>query len=94
MNAKVGAGGTANEPEALPPQQKSSWQKVTYGVAMFCYLAAMGLGVTTWFYEKTKAQDPVWASLLATTLFLLSCGFVLQLIANTRLKGILTEQQP
>jgi hypothetical protein len=32
--------------------------------------------------------------LLATTLFLLSCGFVLQLIANTRLKGILTEQQP
>jgi hypothetical protein len=92
MNPKVGAGDTANVCEPLPPQQKTLGQKISYGIAVFCYLAAAGLGVTTWLYNKTTAQDPVWASLLATTLFLISCGFVLQIIANTRLKGILTAQ--
>ena len=91
MREKVGAGETAIESDVFPPQQKTMGQKITYGIAMFCYLAAAGLAVTTWFYKKTTAQDPVWASLLATTLFLISCGFVLQIIANTRLKGILSQ---
>ena len=94
MSTKVGVGGTATESEELPQQQKTVGQKITYGVAVFCYLAGAGFGVTSWFYDKASAQDPIWASLLATTLFLISVGFVLQVIANTRLKGILTARAP
>ena len=61
-------------------------QKVSLFFAIFCYTMAV-VSVAFAFYWKMEngTQDPIFASALASIFFFVSCGFVLQYIANSNL---------
>jgi hypothetical protein len=77
--------------------QRTLGQKISYAIALFCYLSALALGIGSVLYEPSMENDPVLASLMASSFFAVSCGIVLHFIANARLKGLLsgiTDSKP
>lgn len=66
-------------------------QKISRAIALLCYAAAVACAVGAFLYGNDTPDDPVRASLFASVVFFASCGIVLQVIANTRLKGILSH---
>jgi hypothetical protein len=69
---------------------KTLSQKITYAIALLCYLTAAGCAIGA-FYVAGGGEDAsiVKASLGATTFFFLTTGVVLHVIGTTRLKGLL-----
>ena len=65
-------------------------QKIALGIAALCYLTAAGCGIGAFFYSSETSGDPILASLMAATVFFISCGVVLQVIGTARLKGVLS----
>ena len=70
--------------------QTTLGQKITYIIAMLCYLSTLGFVLGSVLYQPVMENDPVHASLMATAFFFLSCGIVLHFIAKARLKGLLS----
>lgn len=68
--------------------QRNAGQKIAFIIAFLCYLAAFACAVAAVFYEVEVPNDAVHASLIASVVFFASCGGVLHVIANTRLKGL------
>lgn len=69
---------------------KTLSQKITYAIAMLCYLTAVGCAFGA-FYIAGSGEDTsiMKASLGATAFFFLTTGVVLHVIGTTRLKGLL-----
>ncbi|MFP3873512.1 MAG: hypothetical protein ACLFQT_03280 [Thiohalophilus sp.] len=74
--------------------QRNIGQKIALLFAVICYLAAIGCLVASVWYEPVKDSDPIQASLIASIIFFGGCGIVLQVIARTRLKGLVSLQDP
>jgi hypothetical protein len=55
-----------------------------------CFLASVGFAIGSLLYQTDIEQDPILASLMASSFFFASCGVVLHFIANARLKGLLS----
>jgi hypothetical protein len=66
--------------------QRHLSQKICLAIAVLCYLAAVACGGAAYLY-----QGPVRASLLASVVFFVGCGVVLQVIGSARLRGILSH---
>lgn len=64
-------------------------QKVSFFFSILCYfmaVASVGLGIY-WKIEH-GTQDPIFASIIASVIFLASCGAVLQVVANADLPDL------
>ncbi len=70
--------------------RKTLAQRITYVLAMLSFLAAGACVIGFFVYETTLEQDPIHASLLASTVFFIGVGVVLYVIATAHLKGLLT----
>ena len=66
---------------------KSIGQKISYGFAIACFLAAIATTLSVLIYEPRAEMDPVQGSLIATAFFFGSCAVVLYVIATARLRG-------
>jgi hypothetical protein len=69
--------------------QKTLAQHVAFFFAVLSLLAAAGCVVGAVIYQPTESQDPIVASLMASTVFFIGVGVVLYVIATARLKGLL-----
>lgn len=69
-------------------------QRITYVLALLCYVAAAGCALAALLYESTQPNDPVRAALMATVVFFIGCGVVLHVIGKARLKGVLSGSGP
>lgn len=65
-------------------------QKIALGIAFLSYGAAIASAIGAVLYETQGEQDPIHASLMATVVFFISCGIVLQVIGTARLHGVLS----
>lgn len=65
-------------------------QRIAFGSALLCYAAALACAIGAYIYDGSQAGDPVRASLLASVVFFVGCGIVLQVIGRARLRGVLS----
>ena len=65
-------------------------EEIALVIAVLCYLAAAGCGLGAVLYSSDTIGDPIRASLMAATVFFISCGVVLQVIGTARLRGVLS----
>ena len=70
---------------------KTLGQKIAIVTAVLSYLAAVACVVIVIVREDAGQMDPVKASLLASVVFFVGVGYVLQVIGTARLKGILSR---
>ena len=64
-------------------------QKISWGIAMFCYLLSLLAAAYAIYWQTDHSTDhPIFASLLASVVFLIGCGIVLHVIANTNLPNL------
>ena len=66
---------------------KSIGQKISYGFAIACFLAAIAATLAVLIYEPRADMDPIQGSLIATAFFFGSCAVVLYVMGTARLKG-------
>lgn len=71
--------------------QRRPFQKVLLVIAVLSYLAAVTCGVAAG-YMGVDSRDPVVASLMASTVFFLGVGIVLQVIGSTNLPNLKIER--
>ncbi|HEY9149429.1 MAG: hypothetical protein OQL11_03540 [Gammaproteobacteria bacterium] len=65
-------------------------QKITFTIALLCYLAAAGCAVGAFTYAGVGEDSGIMkASLAATAFFFFTVGVVLHVIGNAKLKGLL-----
>ncbi|MFA5626032.1 MAG: hypothetical protein WCX90_03295 [Thiohalomonadaceae bacterium] len=69
--------------------QKHFGQKIALSIAVLCYLSAIGVFVGL-FMLPADTEVPIRGSFMASTVFFISCGIVLQVIGRARLKGIIS----
>lgn len=74
--------------------EKTFAQKISMAIAVLCYIAGVACALGAALYPFPAANDVVQASLMASVVFFVGCGVVLQAIATTRLKGIITLRKP
>ena len=61
-------------------------QKISLFFSIFCYLMSLlSAAFATYWQMNNGTQSPIFASALACVFFFVSCGFVLQFIANANL---------
>lgn len=70
--------------------QRSVGQKIAYAVAILCYALSAASALGAILYPADTLLDPIRASLMASVVFFASCGVVLHVIGNARLKGVLS----
>lgn len=69
---------------------KTLSQKITFAIALLCYLAAAGCVVGAFYYGGVGEDSSILkASLGATAFFFFTAGVVLHVIGTARLKGLL-----
>lgn len=71
--------------------KKPIGQRISLAIAALCYAAAIACAVAAFVYDGATPADPVRAALMASVVFFVGCGVVLQVIGNARLKGILSH---
>jgi hypothetical protein len=77
-------------PETGCPLKKPLVQRIVFGMAIICYVAAVACAFAAFLYQEAHPGDPVRASLMAAVVFFIGCGVVLQIIGTARLKGVLS----
>ena len=70
--------------------KKPLGQRIAFAVAILCYAAAVASGFAAVVYQSASSNDAIRASLMASVVFFIGCGVVLQVIGTARLKGILS----
>lgn len=65
-------------------------QKIALGFAIFSYLGAVICALGAVFYTDTDPNDAIRAALMASVVFFVGCGVVLQVIGTARLRGVLS----
>ena len=61
-------------------------QKISWVIAIFCYFLSLVAASYAIFWQMEYSTDhPVYASLLASVVFLIGCGVVAHVIANANL---------
>jgi pantoate kinase len=65
-------------------------QKIALGFAVISYACAIAFALGALLYESTSEEDAVRAALMASIVFFVGCGVVLQVIGTARLKGVLS----
>jgi multisubunit Na+/H+ antiporter MnhG subunit len=69
---------------------KTLSQKVTYAIAILCYLTAVGCAIGAFYYTGSSEDASIAkASLGATAFFFFTTGVVLHVIGTAKLKGLL-----
>ena len=64
-------------------------QKTSLVVAYLCYVGAVGVLLYAWYWNKTfGSESPIFASILAVIVFLLSCGAVRHVIGKVNLPDL------
>ncbi len=64
-------------------------QKISWVIAIFCYcLSAVAAAYAVYWNIEYDTQHPIFASLIASVIFLIGCGIVLHVIANTNLPNL------
>lgn len=67
-------------------KERRTGQKISFFFAMFCYaMALFSVAFAIYWKIDNGTQSPIFASALASIFFFVSCGFVLQYIANANL---------
>ena len=66
---------------------KSIGQKISYGFAIACFLAAIATALGVLIDEPRADMDPIQGSLIATAFLFGSCAVVQYVIGTARLKG-------
>ena len=67
-------------------KERKLGQKISLFFSIFCYLMALlSAAFATYWQMNNGTQSPIFASALASVFFFVSCGFVLQFIANANL---------
>ena len=67
-------------------------QKIALAFAALFYLGAVACALGAVFYSSGQSGDPVKASLMASVVFFVGGGFVLQVIGTARLRGLLSGE--
>ena len=65
-------------------------QKIALGFAVLSYIGAIVCVLGAVFYTDKDPNDAVRAALMASVVFFVGCGVVLQVIGTARLKGLLS----
>lgn len=65
-------------------------QKISLAFAALFYLGAAVCALGAIFFTSEEPGDPIRASLMASVVFFVGGGVVLQVIGTTRLKGLLS----
>lgn len=68
-------------------------QKVTFVIALACYVAAAGCAVAALTYDSKFENDPIGASMIAAVVFFIGCGVVLHVIGKARLNGLMSGRE-
>ncbi len=64
-------------------------QKISWAFALFCYLfSAVTAAYAVYWDMEYGTQHPIFASLIASVIFLIGCGVVLHVIANANLPNL------
>lgn len=64
-------------------------QKTSLVIAYICYIGAVCSLIYAWYWNNNYgAESPIFASLLAIIIFLLSCGVVLHVIGKADLPDL------
>lgn len=63
------------------------FQKILVGLSFVCYLAGIGCGIAAAMMDN-RGSDPVVASLMASLVFFVGVGVVLQVIGRTNLPDL------
>ena len=64
-------------------------QKISLITAYLCYIGTVCAMVYAWYWSGSNStESPVFASLLAIVIFLLSCGVVLHVIGKADLPDL------
>jgi hypothetical protein len=64
-------------------------QKIALFFAILCYLGAVGVFIGL-LMLPAGTEPPIRGSFMASIVFFISCGIVLQVIGNARLQGIIS----
>ena len=79
-----------DEAQRSPSMTRTLSQKITFAIALLCYLAAAGCALGAFTYAGGGEDGSIMkASLGATAFFFLTAGVVLHVIGNAKLKGLL-----
>jgi hypothetical protein len=74
---------------APSPRRPSLGQYISLAAAWLCYAGALAsLGCLFWWWGPLGYHHPIIASLIATTAFFVSTGWVLQVIGRTDLPNL------
>ena len=65
-------------------------QKIALGFAVLSYICAVACVLGAFLYTDKNPNDAVRAALMASVVFFVGCGVVLQVIGTARLKGLLS----
>lgn len=74
----------------MPYIKKHLGQKIALFFAVLAYLGAVSCMAAIWMLEFGADQDPIKASLMASVVFFIGCGMVLQVIGSAKLSGLLS----
>lgn len=76
--------------DTVDAMKKPLGQRISFALAILCYLAAVASALAAFLHEGTPSDDPVLASLMAMVVFFIGCGAVLHIIGTANLKGVLS----
>ena len=65
-------------------------QKIALGFAILSYMGAVACALGAVFYTDDDPNDAIRAALMASVVFFIGCGVVLQVIGTARLRGLLS----
>jgi uncharacterized membrane protein len=65
-------------------------QKIALAFAVLSYIGAVICVIGAVYFSGHSEQDPVRAAFMASVVFFVGCGVVLQVIGTAKLKGILS----
>jgi uncharacterized membrane protein len=65
-------------------------QKIALVFAVLSYIGAVICVIGAVFFSGDSEQDPARAAFMASVVFFVGCGVVLQVIGTAKLKGILS----
>ena len=70
-------------------KERKLGQKISLFFSILCYLMSiLSIIFATYWQMRHGTQDPIFASALASIFFFVSCGFILQFIANANLPDL------
>jgi membrane protein YdbS with pleckstrin-like domain len=80
--------------DRISPKERKIGQKITLLISFICYICAVISACLAVYFGLESTQTPVFASMLAVTIFFICVAFLLSVLGNGNLPSLKIDDSP